>query len=104
MADQTNAQSTTASTRISERDWNDMCDQRDNLDKVIVDALQRKSVRMANIFIKDRAHLSASLKKAHNMRERDKLATYRKQLDELKTELIAAGATPEEVEQQEGVA
>src|SRR5437899_214040 len=102
MADQTNAQS--PSLRISEKDWNDMCDQRDNLDKMIDDALQRGSVRMANIFINDRAHLSASLKKAHNMRERDKLASYRKRIDEIKAQLIASGVSPEEVDAEQGVA
>ncbi|GHO51428.1 hypothetical protein [Ktedonospora formicarum] len=103
MADQqTTAQNTSA--RISEKDWNDMCDQRDNLDKVIEDALGRKSVRMANIFITDRAHLSASLKKAHNMRERDKLASYRKRLDELKIEVGATDSGSGETASEEGVA
>ena len=73
-----------ATQRITDEDWSAMCNRRDDLDKDIEDALNRKSIRMAAIAIKDRAHLSASLKKAHNMRERDTLATYRKRLDDLK--------------------
>jgi hypothetical protein len=82
--------------RITDEDWNAMADRRDNLDKDIEEALQRKSLRMAGIAVNDRAHLSASLKKAHNMRERDRLATYRKRLDDLKAELAAAGESVEE--------
>jgi hypothetical protein len=87
---------TTNHLRITDEDWGAMCDRRDDLDKDIEDALSRKSIRMAAIAINDRAHLSASLKKAHNMRERDRLATYRKRLDDLKQDLTAAGETVEE--------
>lgn len=90
--------------RITDDDWNAMADRRDNLDKDIADALNRKSLRMAAIAINDRAHLSASLKKAHNMRERDRLAGYRKRLDDLKQELVAAGESVEEEDEEEGVA
>ena len=77
--------------RITDDDWNAMADRRDKLDEDIDDALSRKSLRMAGIAVNDRAHLSVSLKKAHNMRERDRLASYRKRLDDLKQELVAAG-------------
>jgi hypothetical protein len=78
--------------RITDDDWTSMCDRRDALDKEIEDAISRGSIRMAGIAINDRAHLSASLKKAHNMRERDRLASYRKRLDDLKA---ANGVTSE---------
>jgi hypothetical protein len=81
----------TATQRITDEDWSAMCDRRDDLDKDIEDALNRQSIRMAAIAINDRAHLSTSLRKAHNMRERDRLATYRKQLDDLKQTTTATG-------------
>lgn len=98
MADSTTTKQngTTNHLRITDEDWNSMVDRRDKLDEDIEDALNRKSVRMAAIAVNERAHLSASLKKAHNMRERDSLATYRKRLDDLKQELAAAGETVEE--------
>lgn len=105
MAEQTAAtQNGATQQRVSAKDWDDMCDQRDNLDKVIEDALKRKSVRMANIFINDRANLSNSLKKAHNMRERDKLASYRKRLEDLKDELETLDTGTSDNEPEEGAA
>ncbi len=82
--------------RITDDDWNAMVDRRDKLDEDIEDLLTRKSLRMATIAINDRAHLSASLKKAHNMRERDLMASYRKRLDELKRDAGLAGETDDE--------
>jgi hypothetical protein len=82
--------------RISDKEWDQMCDRRDRLDQDIEETLKDKSLRMANIAISDRAHLSASLKKAHNMRERDRLASYRKRMDDLKQAMIAAGEPVED--------
>lgn len=87
MADSTSTSPASAVMRISDQDWNDMADRRDRLDEDIDKAFQRRSVRMAAIAIDERAGLSAQLKKAHNMREREKLASYRKRLDDLKVEL-----------------
>jgi hypothetical protein len=90
--------------RITDDDWNAMADRRDKLDEDIEDAFARKSLRMAAIAINERAHLSAALKKAHNMRERDHLAHYRKRLEELKDELEKQGIATTETEEDEGVA
>lgn len=100
-ATQTAPSNANLNLRIKEEDWNSMCDRRDNLDKDIDDAIKRRSLRMVVIAIDERAGLSKQLIKAHNMRERDTLASYRKRVDELKAELEkeledakqAAGAT-----------
>ena len=70
--------------RIDDIDWDAMLKRRDQLEDDIEKSLQRESVVMASVAIDERANLSAKLIKIHNMRERDTVSLYRKQLDRLK--------------------
>ena len=59
---------------------------------------------MVGIAINERSSLSRELIKAHNMRERDTLADFRKRFEELKDELETELEEAKKGDQQQGAA